>query len=85
MYVCRCVYCVCVVTNTIYIIATMLASSQGLQSCGSPVLVPNVYKKLKSYYDYTMQIYIQKTTTLLSPVGSPPFIFGYLHYASKKF
>ena len=25
-----------------------------------PVLVPNAYKKLKSYYDYTMQIFIQR-------------------------
>lgn len=25
-----------------------------------PVLVPNAYKKLKSYYDYTMQNYIQR-------------------------
>lgn len=61
MYVIVCVCArVCVVTNTIYSIAIMFNVIAVSTKLWIPVSVPNAYKKLKSYYDYTMQIYIQK-------------------------
>ena len=86
MYVFVCV-CACVVTNTIYSIAIMFNVIAVSTKLWIPVLVPNAYKKLKSYYVYTMQIYIQKTLGLQlfwAPWGSLPLIVGYLNYASKN-
>lgn len=69
MYVLLCVWCVCVVTNTIYRIAIMLTSLQCLQSCGSQSWCQMHIKSSKAVMTIPCKFISRK------PRGSRPQLF----------